>query len=206
MSGDVPPERRSQAERRAESRAALLAAAARGLARRGYGNLVLSEVAADAGYTRGALYHLFENKEDLALAVVAWLWETWQQEVGSLIDAGDDPEQVLIASARGHMAYCRDGRARVIMALRIEFEANRPHPVADAIEEITTEIRTRVERLIKRGRRAGQIPPGPPARALAEAYVSAGEGLAIGIAGRTPHDEALAERIVIGLLHGHAGL
>ena len=48
--------RRSQAERRAETRAALLEAAARGLSRNGYGDLNLAEVAAEAGYTRGALY------------------------------------------------------------------------------------------------------------------------------------------------------
>jgi hypothetical protein len=35
---------------------------------------------------------------------------------------------------------------------------------------------------------------------LAAAYLSALEGLAIGVAGRTPHDEALAERMVAGLL------
>jgi hypothetical protein len=61
-----------------------------------------------------------------------------------------------------------------------------------------------VERLIIRGRRAGTIPPGPPARVLAGACLSALEGLAIGVAGRTPYDEALAERTVVGLLRGAA--
>ena len=62
----------TQAERRARSRGALLEAAARGLSRYGYGNLKLEEVAREAGYTRGALYHQFSGKEDLALAVVRW--------------------------------------------------------------------------------------------------------------------------------------
>jgi AcrR family transcriptional regulator len=61
--------RTTQAERRARTRAAILESAARGLSRYGYGNLKLEQVAADAGYTRGALYHLFRNKEDLTLAV-----------------------------------------------------------------------------------------------------------------------------------------
>ena len=86
-----PPPRRSQADRRAETRSALLASAARGLSRYGYGNLVLADVAAEAGYTRGALYHLFADKEALALAVVAWVGETWEQEVGSQADARDAP-------------------------------------------------------------------------------------------------------------------
>src|ERR1700685_2972937 len=84
-------ERPTQAERRARSRAALLESAARGLSRHGYGNLVLEEVAREAGYSRGALYHQFEDKEDLALAVVAWVDETWRQEVGVRVDGEPDP-------------------------------------------------------------------------------------------------------------------
>ncbi|MGH9024854.1 MAG: TetR family transcriptional regulator, partial [Acidimicrobiia bacterium] len=37
-------------------------------------------MASEADYTRGALYHLFANKEDLAPAVVAWVEETWWAE------------------------------------------------------------------------------------------------------------------------------
>src|SRR4051794_37989789 len=59
--------RSTQAERSARSRGALLEAAARGLSRYGYANLALEQVARDAGYTRGALYHQFKDKEDLAL-------------------------------------------------------------------------------------------------------------------------------------------
>ena len=61
---------------------ALLESAASGLSRYGYGNLVLEQVARDAGYTRGALYHQFKDKEDLALAVLDWVDETWSEEVG----------------------------------------------------------------------------------------------------------------------------
>ena len=192
---------RSQAERRAESRAALLAAAAEGLSRYGYGDLNLAEVAAPAGYTRGALYHLFADKEDLALAVVDWVWETWQEQVGPLADAQDDPLEALVALARGHVAYCRDGRARVMMTLRVEF-AEREHPVGEAVASIAAKVRGRLERLITLGRRAGTIPPGPPARVLAGACLAAVDGLTIGLAGRTRYDEALAERMVLGLVRG----
>ena len=88
-----------------------------------------------------------------------------------------------------------------MMTLRVEF-SEREHPVGQAVWEIAGSLRTRVERLIAKARRAGTIPPGPPAKVLAAAYLSALEGLAIGIAGRTPHDEELAERMVRGLLSG----
>ena len=78
--------RSTQAERSARSRSALLESAARGLSRYGYGNLVLEQVASDAGYTRGALYHQFKDKEDLASAVIEWVDETWRREVGGLVE------------------------------------------------------------------------------------------------------------------------
>ena len=112
--------RSTQAERSARSRAALLESAAKGLSRYGYGNLVLEQVAREAGYTRGALYHQFKDKEELALAVLHWADETWRREVGELADRESDPVAALLAMARGHAVLCRRDIARVAMALRVE--------------------------------------------------------------------------------------
>jgi AcrR family transcriptional regulator len=198
------PARRSQAERRAASSAALMAAAARALSRNGYTRLRLADVAAEAGYSRGAIYHQFAGKEALALAVVEWVSRTWQEQVGPSGDCGENALQALTEIARRHMAYCRDGRGRVMMTLRVEF-ADRRQPVGDALWRIGESMRAEVEQLIKRGRRERLIPPGPPARTLAAAYLAALEGLAIGIAGRTPYDEDLAERLAVGILVGPVG-
>ena len=191
--------RSTQAERRARTRSALLESAARGLSRRGYGNLVLEHVARDAGYTRGALYHQFEDKEDLAFAVIEWVDETWRREVGRLIDEEPDPVLALIALARGHALYCRRDVARVAMALRLEF-SGRDHPVGRRLEQVFESLVERCARLVKAGRRAGTIPPGPPARTLALALIGALEGAVIGLAGQAPHDELLAARAVAGVL------
>ena len=78
---EAKPRPRTQAERRARTRTALLEAAAQAFSRYGYGNVILEKVAAEAGYTRGALYHQFTGKEELAVAVVAWVAETWEREV-----------------------------------------------------------------------------------------------------------------------------
>src|SRR5213080_2415550 len=109
----------TQTERRARSRSALLESAARGLSRYGYRNLVLEQVARDAGYTRGALYHQFRDKEDLALAVIEWVNENWLREVGAPAQQERDPVAELTALARGHAVYCRRDIARVVMALRL---------------------------------------------------------------------------------------
>jgi AcrR family transcriptional regulator len=192
-------ERPTQAERSARSRSALLESAARGLSRYGYGNLVLDRVAREAGYTRGALYHQFADKEDLALAVVKWVDETWRHEVGEVVERESEPVAALIALARGHALYCRRDVARVVMALRVEF-SGRDHPVGREVERVSETLVERCARLINAGRRAGSIPAGPPARTVALGLIGALEGAVIGLAGHAPHDELLASRAVAGVL------
>ncbi|MFK0183575.1 hypothetical protein ACIQV1_05090 [Streptomyces rubiginosohelvolus] len=40
---------------------------------------------AEAGCTRGALYHQFAGKEEVASAVVGWVRQTWWEEVGQVL-------------------------------------------------------------------------------------------------------------------------
>ena len=62
--------RRTQAERRAETRARLLASARRTFARDGYHATSLDRVSENAGCTKGALYDHFGSKEGLFLALL----------------------------------------------------------------------------------------------------------------------------------------
>jgi AcrR family transcriptional regulator len=191
--------RPTQAERSARSRGALLEAAARGLSRYGYGHLRLEEVAREAGYTRGALYHQFDDKADLALAVIDWVNQSWMRDVGEPARREPDPVSELLALARGHAVFCRRDIARVVMALRVEF-SGQEHPVGREVERIMEGAVERIARLIRAGRRDGSIPPGPPARTTALAYFGALEGAVIALAGQAPHDELLAARVTAGAL------
>jgi AcrR family transcriptional regulator len=199
MNSAIARRRSTQAERSARSRSALLEAAARGLSRYGYGNLRLEDVAREAGYTRGALYHQFEDKEHLARAVVAWVDETWWSEVGGILDEQPNAAAALIALAGGHAVYCRRDIARVMMALRVEF-SDQDHPLANTIEQSIERLVQRVTDVVDSGRTEGSIPPGPPSRAVALALMGAVEGAVIALAGQAPHDEVLAGRLVAGVL------
>ncbi|MFJ5677537.1 TetR/AcrR family transcriptional regulator [Streptomyces sp. NPDC093097] len=197
--GDRTRERLSQADRRLRSRTALLESATRGLSRYGYGNLVLEQVAKEAGYTRGALYHQFKDKQELVLAVVEWVRESWDREVGQAVARESDPVAALLALARGHAVFCRGDIARVAIALRLEF-SGQDHPVGRQVEEGYASITRRCLGLVKAGRRAGAIPPGPPARTVALAFVGALEGAVIALAGQARYDDALAARTAAGVL------
>jgi AcrR family transcriptional regulator len=200
-------ERRTQADRRAQTRSALLEAAARGLSRYGYSNLVLAQVAAEAGYTRGALYHLFDGKEALALAVIDWVEEAWYAEVGVLFAADDDsagvdgadPVAALVAIARGHAVFCRRDIARLMITLRVELSGT-DHPVGRRLREVERKLLRDCAALVAAGRRSGAIPPGPSASAMARGYFGAVEGLVINLAGAAPADALLAQRAALGVL------
>ena len=64
------PPRRTQAERRTQTRQALLNAAAELFAHRGYHAVSLDEIADRAGYTRGALHYNFTGKHKLLLGLL----------------------------------------------------------------------------------------------------------------------------------------
>jgi AcrR family transcriptional regulator len=160
---------------------------------------VLERVASDAGYTRGALYHQFKDKEDLALAVIGWVNDSWIHEVGDRAAQEPSPVAELIALARGHAVFCRRDIARVAMALRVEF-SGQDEPVGRELERVTETAIKRITRLIQAGRRDESIPPGPPARTVALAVYGALEGTVIALSGQAPHDELMAERAVRGVL------
>jgi AcrR family transcriptional regulator len=62
--------RRTQAERREETRELVLAAAARVFAKRGFHATSLDAIAEEAGFSRGAVYYNFADKEELFLELL----------------------------------------------------------------------------------------------------------------------------------------
>ncbi len=85
MSASPPtpsPPRRTQAERRESTRGALVAAAHRLFAERGYADVGTEEIVRAAGLTRGALYHHFGGKEGLFTAVFELVEQELLERIG----------------------------------------------------------------------------------------------------------------------------
>jgi AcrR family transcriptional regulator len=169
------------------------------ITRYGFADLVLERVAGDAGFTRGALYHQFANKEELVLAVVEWVREAGRDEVGDLL-AETDPVKTLIAVARAYAAYSRHEPARVFTRLRTEF-AGTDHPIEKAINESIAEFVEIIVRLITAGRATRAIPPGPPAEVMAVAYMGAMDGVVNHLGDHpAPFNVLCTERAILGVL------
>ena len=69
VNNDVAATRRTQAERTAATRAQLLRAARKLFADKGFTEVSTQAIVAEAGVTRGALYHQFDDKAELFAAV-----------------------------------------------------------------------------------------------------------------------------------------
>ncbi len=192
--------RRSQAERRAESHQALLDSAAAHLARGGYANLNLDDVAEDAGYSRGALYHHFANKEAVALAAIDREYRYWQREVGLPAVNDPDPAHALIEIAKNNAIFCRRPIARLIVTLRSEFH-DRTHPVGDTVHTITENGIRFFATLITTAQNNGAITSTTDPNILATALFGTLEGIAMALANKPPHDERLAQNVTHSILN-----
>lgn len=94
--------RRTQAERRASTRAALLAAGRELFAEKGFAGAGREEIVERAGVTRGAMYHHFESKEALFQAVYEEVEQEVLVRIAEAAMAATDPLEQL---RRGAMAY-----------------------------------------------------------------------------------------------------
>jgi AcrR family transcriptional regulator len=90
VSKGKPARRRTQGERTAQTRAALITAARRLFGAEGFAEVGAGRVALEAGMTRGALYHQFADKAGLFAAVLEEVEAEIAQRVASAV-AGFDP-------------------------------------------------------------------------------------------------------------------
>ena len=122
--------RMRQTERTRATRRKLLDAAKSIFAKDGFEAARLEDIAADAGYTRGAFYANFKSKEDIFFA----LFEEWVRErIESLTDAlrrYSDPNEKLVA-LRTHYAELAKDRRLVLISMEFKLFALR-HPEAHA--------------------------------------------------------------------------
>lgn len=116
---------RTQATRRK-----LLKAAESIFARDGFEATRLEDIAATAGYTRGAFYANFESKEDIFFALLEHWIAGRMAQINSLLSAHKGPSRRLQA-LREHYAQLAEDRGLALLSLEFKLFAIR-HPKAHA--------------------------------------------------------------------------
>lgn len=98
----------TQAERRAATRSAIVDAASERFGREGYAATSVDDILADAGVSKGALYHHFASKEDLFAVVFVATSTTAIRRAGDNVGDGAAPLDALINGCLGWLEVVAD--------------------------------------------------------------------------------------------------
>ena len=135
MLGAMPVEKLTPERRRQQTRDVLIAAATEVFARRGFEGAALEEIAETAGFTRGAIYKNFDDKEDLFFAVTDRLNEQVIEAFRTI--APESPNDWDIARLANLWRASVDGESEDLFAIGKEYELyvlrnpeSRPRAVA----------------------------------------------------------------------------
>lgn len=175
--------RRTQAERRAETRDALLDAGERVFARRGFHGAGLEEVAEDAGVSRGSVYYHFADKASLFVAIV-------RRRCEARVVALEAPETREELLARYAPPPPQLGDTRLL----VEFAAYAAeHPAArEELHDALTACRDAVTGIVGEALERRGVEPSMPTDRLAIALIALSAGLGI--------ERATGPRVPDGLL------
>ena len=108
---------RTQAERSASTRTALIDAGRRLFADRGYAGVGTEEIVRAAGVTRGALYHHFAGKRELLAAIYEQLEGEIAEQVTAAAAPGSGPLETLEAGAEAFLDRCLEPEVQRIALL-----------------------------------------------------------------------------------------
>jgi AcrR family transcriptional regulator len=180
--------RETQAERSARTRAALLASARRLFAEKGFAATGREEIAEVAGVTRGALYHHFASKTEVAAAVVAEIEDELVERVVTAALESRGLRDQLLRGCRAYVEACADPTMARILAdapAVLGIEACRALDAAACIPLLLSAF--------SRAEEEGVAVPGDPGVAAALLLGFLNEAGAIIAA--SPHDRALTARV-----------
>lgn len=160
-------QRRTQAERSAESEDRLLAAAATIIAEEGYLAATLERVGTAAGFSRGLASRKYGSKDGLIEAVIWRVSASVHAEVDAAIEGLTSPlEQLLALFDRFVELVLRDTSVRAYFVLFSAMIANRLE-TRSVFEEVQQRFGARIEELVVAGQARGEIAPALPPQHLA---------------------------------------
>ncbi len=166
----------TRAERAEETRALVIETAALAFAQHGYERAALSEIASASGLTKGALYHHFASKEELALAVFRHEQETLVEQIVAATAGTRGALAALRAAFRVRAEVLRDvPAARAVLRLGAEFRVDAaPGSVFAEYQELAFEA---FAEIVRRGQEEGDVRADLDPRATAEHIFAAMVGM-----------------------------
>jgi AcrR family transcriptional regulator len=163
-----------------EGRDELLGAALRVLARRGYRQAGVDEIAAAAGYSKGALYWYFSGKEDLLLALVEERIDAPMREMVALLESAPPERDMSVEASREFARRLSEQRDAVLLEREYWSLAIRDPELRARYAKRQTELRgVLAGALTARARHLGTPDLPMPAEDVARIVMSIIGGLAV---------------------------
>lgn len=171
--------RLTREESRARTRALVVEAAAKVFAARGFAAASMEEIAAEAGFTRGAVYSNFADKAELFLAVLEAREERRAAEVGAIYGSSENPGAFFAGLAAAEPA--RDADADEWLLLRLEFflYAMRNESARPALRQRNRERIAALEPAIRGVLDAQGVEPPLPVEQVAQIIQALDDGMAM---------------------------
>jgi AcrR family transcriptional regulator len=157
----------------------ILSAAARVLARSGYGGTTVAAVAAEAEVSRGLVHYYFESKDDMVARVLRRNVETTAALLGSLVDAAETPRE-FAASLTSELRRVASAEPALFTVLAEGLSASRRSArIGRELAELHGLFTSVLESAIRGWSAAGLVPPGSSARGLAVLLTALVDGLGL---------------------------
>jgi TetR/AcrR family fatty acid metabolism transcriptional regulator len=192
----------ARADRQADRRRQILAAAVKVFAEKGFHEARVGDIAEEAGIAYGLVYHYFDSKEELLETIFRTTWTEMLARVEEVETAGvPAAEAVRQVTALLLRTWRRDpDLVRVLVR-----EVTRNQHVQQEIEEITSAMES-LERIVRRGQESGEFRSELDPRLAAVVFYGALEEVLSGwVLGQLPdrdEDISRAEANVVALLTG----
>ncbi len=149
MAEPKPPHRLRRDEQQRQIRAQLLDAAERVFARDGYQGATVAAIAAEAGYSHGAIYSNFNGKEDLFLVLVEERIDARLARVYQAADAALSRGAEPLEAARRFVAMLQQEREAYLLLVDFWNQAVREPKAAARFAERHARLRALIGRIVE---------------------------------------------------------
>ena len=144
--------------RRSAGEIAIIEAAARLFSDYGYDRVSMRRVAEEAGVSKANIYHHFDSKQALYLAIMRASAERLSSLIENLAEGKGDFDERLRVFARAHLDHLFDNAATLRLVLREAFSGDEEKSRV-LVEQVVGDIYRRMISIFSAGQDAGLIRP-----------------------------------------------
>ncbi len=189
--------RLTRAQQQAETRERLLAAAEQVIARHGYGGASIDLIAAEAGYSKGAIYSNFESKEAVFLELLRRYMERDMAELERIVSL--DPAK-LFAAVTAWLETMHVERDCPLLVTELQLHARRSAAFAKRYYALQKQQTRTLAGILERYFKAAAAPLPMDPLALAGSLTALAHGLSLQRPPSKPGAPSAAGLVIDGML------